>query len=132
MLHFFHLAHVGWITVQSRGMSHLEIRQNVAVYGSRQCAIEDRDCTSCPLLVEMPSQEDCSRIKFRTERIWACGRFFSAVTLKVRCHGWKRTKFRDSDGDRVIVGFFVERGLGVDDNWDDIRNSIVGLASARK
>lgn len=38
----------------------------------------------------------------------------------------------DSDGVRVIVGFFDARGLVVDSYWDSGRVSVVGLASARK
>jgi len=35
-------------------------------------------------------------------------------------------------GNRVDVGDFVSGGLIVDDDWDDNRYGLLGLASARK
>lgn len=38
----------------------------------------------------------------------------------------------DSDGLRVIVGYFDARGLSVDHCWDDYRDSRIGVSAARK
>lgn len=43
-----------------------------------------------------------------------------------------RTSSLDSGGDRVIVGSFDAKGLGVNDDWDYRRRSVLGVASARK
>ena len=43
-----------------------------------------------------------------------------------------RTSSLDSGGVRVSVGNFDARGLSVDNDWDDVRNDRLGLASARK
>ncbi len=37
----------------------------------------------------------------------------------------------DSDGNRVNLGNFDGDGLNVNNNWDDNRNSNLGLASSR-
>ena len=41
-------------------------------------------------------------------------------------------KYLDSDGNRVNVGNFDDKGLNVNNNWDDNRNENLGLASARQ
>lgn len=38
----------------------------------------------------------------------------------------------DSDGNRVNLGNFDEDGLNVNNNWDDNRNSNIGLSSSRQ
>lgn len=38
----------------------------------------------------------------------------------------------DSDGNRVNLGNFDEDGLSVYNNWDDNRNSNIGLSSSRQ
>src|SRR3989338_2942106 len=38
----------------------------------------------------------------------------------------------DSNGNRVNVGNFDSNGLNVNNNWDDNRNSNIGVSSARK
>jgi len=38
----------------------------------------------------------------------------------------------DFDGKHVNVGNFDSQGLNVNNNWDDNRNDILGLASARQ
>lgn len=38
----------------------------------------------------------------------------------------------DSDGDRVLVGYFDSGGLDVDLYWDDHRRDYIGLSAARK
>ncbi|MFW0862002.1 MAG: hypothetical protein ACKKL6_00220 [Candidatus Komeilibacteria bacterium] len=45
---------------------------------------------------------------------------------------WVRTSSVDSDGYRVVVGAFDSGGLNVDYDWDDNRNSYLGVSSARK
>lgn len=45
---------------------------------------------------------------------------------------WVRTSALGSEGDRVRVGVFDARGLGVDDVWDGVCNGFLGLAAARK
>jgi len=43
-----------------------------------------------------------------------------------------RTSNLDSYGGHVSVGDFDDGGLGVDDNWDSYRSSVLGLSVARK
>lgn len=45
---------------------------------------------------------------------------------------WVRTSSLDSDGGRVVLGYFGDGGLGVSDYWDDDRGGRLGLSSARK
>ncbi len=45
---------------------------------------------------------------------------------------WVRCSDKDSDGDRVYVGGFDRDGLSVSSDWDDYRDSGIGLASSRK
>ena len=55
-----------------------------------------------------------------------------AVTLDLRCHGWKRATFVDSNGNHVNVGVFDGDGLRVD-RWNDgNRDDYVGVSSSRK
>ncbi len=37
----------------------------------------------------------------------------------------------DSDGNHINVGNFDSDGLNVNNNWDDNRNSNIGVAAAR-
>ncbi|MBI5004167.1 hypothetical protein HZC00_03680 [Candidatus Kaiserbacteria bacterium] len=41
-------------------------------------------------------------------------------------------KHVDSDGNRVNVGDFDGTGLNVNNNWDDNRNSDLGVSAVRK
>lgn len=95
---------------------------------------------------------DCDSVRFKAEKLlapflWRCSAqellpnqiqekedigHLVAVTLDLRCHGWERATFVDSNGNHVNVGNFDGDGLNVN-NWnDDDPNSNVGVASSRQ
>lgn len=73
-----------WVTVHTRGISHLEIAGVPVVYGSRQSA-KGIERTSCPHLVEM-----LERAAPESNSGTRGHRLARVVTLGFRCHGRKR------------------------------------------
>lgn len=62
----------------------------------------------------------------------ACCIHYKATGERLLAKYYLRTSSVDSDGSRVYVGIFGDRGLRVGHCWDDDRGDGLGLASARK
>jgi hypothetical protein len=75
------------------------------------------------------SGPDCSQKQFRVERIYPRHKW-RGVNLDAWWYRWKKAILVTSNGNRVYVGFSPD-GLNVNNNWDDNRNSNLGLASSR-
>jgi hypothetical protein len=63
---------------------------------------------------------------------WFITTFFKVRGVRLFESVYVRTSSVDSDGYRVLVGIFDSGGLFVCSYWDDDRNVIIGVASARK
>jgi hypothetical protein len=66
------------------------------------------------------------------EASWFITIFFDVRGVRLFEKVYVRTSSLDSDGDRVLVGYFGAVGLRVISGWDSSRRSFLGLASARK
>lgn len=57
---------------------------------------------------------------------------FKETGVRLMEDWYSRTSLLGSDGDRVRVGRFVADGLRVNDYWDDVRFSRLGVSASRK
>lgn len=66
------------------------------------------------------------------EAVWGLTTYKAVSGVYLLPNLYVRTSSLDSDGFRVNVGFFVAKGLDVDDYWGDDLNGILGLSGGRK
>ena len=66
------------------------------------------------------------------EFVWAITTYKAVRGIYLFGGMYARTSSIDSDGSRVNVGSFDDKGLLVNDDWGSGRNSILGLSVARK
>lgn len=72
------------------------------------------------------------RVPNSAEVSWLVTIYFKVRGIRLLESIYVRCSDLDSDGARVRVGLFDAGGLFVNDDWDDDRSDLLGLASARK
>ena len=75
---------------------------------------------------------DVEHVPNAAEFCWAVTIYYKVRGIYLFPDTYARVSSLGSGGLRVRVGDFGAEGLGVNDDWDDIRYSFLGLSSARK
>ena len=75
---------------------------------------------------------ECEEVPRACELVYAVVLYFLVTGERLFPNLYVRTMSLDSDGIRVVVGYFGSDGLFVGSFWDDVRYVLLGVASARK
>jgi hypothetical protein len=75
---------------------------------------------------------DVERVPNAAEMSWFITTYFEVRGIRLLEDVYARTSSLDSDGHRAYVGCFDSEGLLVDDFFDDLRDSNLGVSASRK